>query len=326
LFFGLGAIFLYEMLWKERSLKTRWKELLPYIGTLICIFAWYSYAGHYNANNMSMVFLQGLLPIWDMNWVEMISNWKLLHSDLKPEFFHPSMIFVFIIALIGLLLNWKKTHPYLRALTVLVILGIGTYLILFFQVFNVHDYYLINLLVIVPLVTFLILAYLKKHHDTIFSSLKLKIVASGVLLFLIYNAAVRTIIKYDIEVPWVSESFIMDKEAVAYWQWYHWAYGNTYKDLETIEPYLEKLGVEQEDKVISLPDQSINRTLYLMNRNGYTGFGYHTIVGEERIENEISWGAKYLVVNDTSILHEPYLQPYIKNKIGATDHVFIYKL
>ncbi len=326
LFVGFGAIFLYEMLLREQSLKTRWKELLPYAGTLILILGWYSYTGHYNENNMSMVFLQGLLPIWDISTEDIYSNWKLLHSDLLPEYFNISAFFLLVITFIGLLINRKKAHPYLLALMILTSLGIIIYLVLFFQVFNVHEYYLINLLVIIPLMTLLILTFLKKHHSSILSSKAFKITASIGLFFLIYSAAVRTIAKYDIGASWVRNSAILDKEDVAYWQWYHWNYGNTYKDLETIEPYLESLGIKKEDKVISMPDGSITITLNLMNRNGYNDYGYHHLPKEERIEKQIEWGAKYLVVNDTSILHEEYIQSFIKHKIGATDHVFIYRL
>ena len=326
LFFGLGAIFLYEMLVRERSLKIRWKELIPYTGALLLILGWYSYTGHYNANNMSMVFLQGLLPIWDISSEDIYSNWKLLHSDLLPEYFNVSALFLLAMTFIGLLVNRKKAHPYLLALMILTSLGIGVYFVLFFQVFNVHEYYLINLLVIIPLMTLLILHFLKKNHVSIFNSKAFKVTASIGLLFLIYSAGVRTQVKYDVGPSWIKNSAVLDKPEVEFWQWYHWNYGNTYKELETIEPYLESLGIGKKDKVISMPDGSITITLNLMNRNGYNDYGYHHIPKKERIEKQIEWGAKYLVVNDTSILGEDYMQPFILNKIGATEHVFIYKL
>lgn len=326
LFLGLGSIFLYEMLFNERSLKQRWKELLPYAGTLLLILGWYSYAGHYNANNMSMVFLQGLLPIWDISMEDIYSNWKLLNNDLLPAYFNVSVLFLLLMSFIGLIINRKKAHPYLLALMVILSGGIGIYLLLFFQVFNVHEYYLINLLIVIPLMSLLILHFLKTNHRTIFDSKALKVTASIGLLFLIYSAAIKTLVKYDVGASWVKNSAVLDKADIEFWQWYHWNYNNTYKDLETIEPYLEELGIEKEDKVISLPDGSITITLNLMNRNGYNSYGYRSFSDQERIEKEIGWGAKYLIVNDTSILHEEYIQPFIGNKIGATDHVFIYKL
>ncbi len=326
LFFGIGAIFLYEMLWKERSLKQRWKELLPYAATLVLILMWYSYAGSYNANNMSMVFLQGLLPIWDMDLNDLHSHWKLLNSDLKPAYFNVPALSLLGIIFVGLIINFKQANRYLFALSILISIGIIGYILLFFQVFNVHEYYLTNLLIFIPLVSLLFLDFLKNQYETIFKSRTVKITASIALLFLIYSAAVQTAVKYDIGKQWAKNSFILDKSQVEYWEWYHWDYANTLKELETIEPVFEKAGVKLEDKVVSIPDGSINISLYLMNRNGYNDFGGSQYSGAQRIDMAKKWGAKYLVINSNDLLKEDYLQPYLLNKVGSTEHVSIFKL
>jgi hypothetical protein len=326
-FLGLGAIFLYELLWQERSLKTRWKELLPYGATLLFIFLWYRYAGAYNAKNMASVFLQGLLPIWEMTLADIQSHWKLLHSDLKPAFFNVPALCLIGLLFTGMILKFKQTNRFFLALCILSCMGIGGFLLLFFQVFNVHEYYLTNLLVIIPLVSLLVLEFLKRNHTEIFTSRTVKIVAALALIFMTYSAAVQTVVKYDIGKKWARNSFILDKEDVAYWDWFHWNYGNTLKDLETIEPLLEKLGIGKKDKVVSIPDGSINISLYLMNRNGYNDFGYREFTPTQRIEAAKKWGAKYLIINNVEIMkEEAYLQPYLKNKLGGTKHVGIYQL
>lgn len=325
LFFGLGAVFMYEMLVKERSLKQRWKELLPYIFTLSLILAWYRYAGNYNANNMSMVFLQGLLPIWDLDWHDIYSNWKLLNSDLKPSYFNVPALSLLGIIFVGMIINFKKANRYFLALSVLVTIGIICFILLFFQVFNVHEYYLTNLLIFIPLVSLLFLDFLRNHHETIFHSRSLKITVSIALLFLIYSAAVQTVVKYDIGKRWAKNSFVLDKNTVEYWEWYHWDYSNTWKDLETIEPVFEKAGVKLTDKVVSFPDGSINISLYLMNRNGYNNYG-HTNNLAKQIERAKKWGAKFLVISNVALLEDETLKPYFSNKVGGTKHVSIFKL
>jgi len=326
LFFAFFVVFLYTMLWKERSLKTRWKELLPYAGTLIGIFAWYMYTGWYNANNMSDVFLQGVLPIWELGWADIHSIWKSLNNDLKPFYFNVSVLFFLGLSGIGLLLNYKKTHKYLFPLTAVAIIGIVCYILLFFQVFDHHEYYLIGLLFIIPLLSLLLLTRLIKHNPTIFKSGFLKITASIGLLFLIYSAGIQTRARYDISQEWVRNSSVLDKAAVDYWDWFHWNYGVRLKELETIEPYLEQIGVKKEDKVISIPDESINISLYLMNRDGWSDYGNLEYQGAARIEKAKEWGAKYLVISYLPLLEEEYLQPYLTNKIGETEHVTIFKL
>lgn len=326
-FLGVGAIFLYELMWKERSLKTRWKELLPYGATLLFIFLWYRYAGAYNAKNMAGVFLQGLLPIWEMTLGDINSHWKLLHSDLKPAFFNVPALCLIGLLFTGMILKFKQTNRFFLALCILSGLGIGGFILLFFQVFNVHEYYLTNLLVIIPLVSLLVLEFLKRNHTDIFASRTVKMVAALALIFMTYSAAVQTVVKYDIGKKWARTSFILDKEDVSYWEWYHWDYGNTLKDLETIEPLLEKLGIGKKAKVVSIPDGSINISLYLMNRNGYNDFGYREFTPTQRIEAAKKWGAKYLIINNIEVMKkEAYLQPYLKNKLGGTQHVGIYRL
>lgn len=325
LFFGLGAIFLYEILVKERSLKERWKELLPYAATLVLILIWYSYAGRYNANNMSMVFLQGLLPIWDLEWHDIYSNWKLLNDELKPAYFNVPALSLLGIIFIGLIINFKQANRYFLALSVLITIGIIGYILLFFQVFNVHEYYLTNLLIIIPLISLLFLDFLRNHYETIFHSRTVKITASIALLFLIYSAAVQTVVKYDIGKKWAKNSFILDKKTVEYWEWYHWDYANTLKELETIEPVFKKAGVKLTDKVVSFPDGSINISLYLMNRNGYNDYG-HLDTRAEQVEKAKKWGAKYLVISNLALLEDESLQPYFGNKVGGTEHVSIFKL
>ena len=325
LFFGFGAIFLYEMLVKEKSLKERWKELLPYAFTLALILGWYSYAGWYNSNNMSLVFLQGLLPIWELDWNDIYSNWKLLNSELKPAYFNVPALSMLGIIFVGLIINYKKANRYFIGLSILITIGIVGYILLFFQVFNVHEYYLTNLLIFIPLISLLLLDYLRNNYETIFQSRTVKITASIGLLFLIYSAAVQTVVKYDIGKEWAKNSFILDKEDVKYWEWYHWDYDNTLKELDTIEPVFEKAGVKLNDKVVSFPDGSINISLYLMNRNGYNDYG-NTQTRAIQIEKAKKWGAKFLVISNVALLNDESLMPYFENKVGGTEHVSIFKL
>ena len=81
-----------------------------------------------------------------------------------------------------------------------------------------------------------------------------------------------------------------------------------------------------EDRVVSLPDGSINISLYLMNRNGYNDYGGREYSGAQRIEKAKEWGAKFLVISNINLLEEEYLQPYLQNKVGGTEHVSIFKL
>jgi hypothetical protein len=97
------------------------------------------------------------------------------------------------------------------------------------------------------------------------------------------------------------------------------------KPLVEIEPYFEELGIGTEDKVISIPDYTINASLYYMKRKGYTEFGsdFNNI---ETVYTRIEQGAKYLIVNDITVLKREVLQPFVTKKMGEYKNIWIYDL
>lgn len=100
-------------------------------------------------------------------------------------------------------------------------------------------------------------------------------------------------------------------------------YDNNYKALTHIEPSFEKWGIKKDDKIISIPDYTINGTLYYMNRKGYSEFG-SDFSKVETFYQRIAQGAKYLVINDSTILSNEYLKPFVNNKIGQYKNVSVY--
>lgn len=332
LFFSFGAITLYELIIRERALKTRWKELLPFAGTLIIIFFWYRYVNSYNAANLSQIFLQGTLPIWEQAPDARLYNWNLIRKELVPAVY-PWGGWLFILAVIAvILLRVRKINRYFLALFALIFMGIVVYVLLFYQALNEHDYYLINLTIIVPIGLLTALRYLSKHHQKWFSGLLPKGLATLVLMVLTYNAAVQTRIKYSVGDKWVTQSPFIDDEQLKYWEWYHWNYERTYRGLEDLEPQLEKWGIGRNKKVLSIPDGSINITLFLMNRKGYSDFWMmsnpknHALVGKDRVKKTIEWGAEYLVVNDTTALANHPAKSFIEDTIGMHRNVMVYRL
>ena len=69
-----------------------------------------------------------------------------------------------------------------------------------------------------------------------------------------------------------------------------------FQSFSEIEPLLKELNITRQDKVLSLSDYSINITLYLMDRKGWTDYGVG--MNPDRIEEKIEAGAKYLFIAD----------------------------
>lgn len=69
----------------------------------------------------------------------------------------------------------------------------------------------------------------------------------------------------------------------------------------------------------------MNETLLLMNRKGFTDYANDFIKGEE-FKKRISQGAKYLIVNDSTILKNAVIQPFIVKPIGPHKNISIFDL
>jgi hypothetical protein len=76
----------------------------------------------------------------------------------------------------------------------------------------------------------------------------------------------------------------------------------------TITDYNRSIGIRQSDKVISLPDGSINITLALMDQHGWNGWGLPYLPPDQRMEKLIDLGASYLFIGDTALKKENYLK------------------
>lgn len=303
------------------------KKLIPVIVLPVCgllIVCWYRWALAYNNNNSDGVFLMGFLPIWSL---ETATAWKTARSLINEHLntaFNKGALFIIAGLFTWLLLNFKKLDLFLRVALTTSFLFTIAFILLFFKVFTVHDYYLITQ-VVFPAVVILCFGALIGQQQVMLSR-KINIMA---IIFIGYSAycACAVYRLRNIRGSQTAEHFLgATNEEYDYWKWFHWNYDNTYKPLEDITPYLRSLGIRRTDKVVSIPDPSFNVTLYLMDQKGFTGMGVPSYSDTTFIKADIAKGAKYLVINDTTIKKEKGVAPYLAHRLGNYKHVEIYKL
>jgi hypothetical protein len=192
----------------------------------------------------------------------------------------------------------------IRTIIILTALGVAAYFMAFFRVFDVHDYYLITIFCLPILLFIAISDIIEKKQWMVKKTYQFTIGTFIIILFgyAAYKSAYEQNYRY----------FGKD-------------YNTFNKDYYDVEPYLRSIGIKRDDLVVSVPDQSPNVTLYLMNQIGFTecynteSFNInHFVYGE---------GAKYLIIADSSYLHNPLYQPFCKaeNKIGEYKSISIYK-
>ncbi|MBS1637282.1 MAG: hypothetical protein JST26_15285 [Bacteroidetes bacterium] len=303
------------------------KKIIPLIAfplSAILILAWYRWALAYNNNNSDGVFLMGFLPIWKMEPFKILETARFLVNDHLNTSFNKAALFLILGLFIWLLLNLKKLEMFVRIALIISALFTSAFILLFFKVFNVHDYYLITqiifpIMIIIGFGSFMKSDYLKLNK-------KLNIIIVFFLAYSVYYSCAIFRLR-TFEESKIAKTFLgVTNEEASYWRWFHWNYDNTIKPLEEITPYLRSLGIQRTDKVVSIPDQSFNITLYLMDQKGFTGMGVNGYADTTFIKNDMAQGAKYLVINNPEIKKEKGVEPYLKNKIGQFKHVEIYKL
>jgi hypothetical protein len=294
--FNLNAVFGIRKLFAGKI-----KPVLGILLSLVTIFSWYAYALHYNNNNTNDIFLLTVLPIWEMSAEELAISTKTLFGVFFPYFLNVPMLFFCSLVVLFVVVNFKKLDGFLRVAFVLSMVFFFLYLILFFQVFNLHDYYLCNLMIF-PLIS--AWCAVKIISERAFNQWWIRFGRITLILLFVFNgvhcsAMYRLrVVESDGLVSWYPFIKADEKELAKYHFWY---YGKSVKNVEELTPVLRKLGIRREDKVLTIPDHSFNISLYLMDQKGYTIAEDHFVNDTTVADRFFSRGIKYVIMNDTSM-------------------------
>lgn len=304
-FIAVGGWIIYEMLFLKENARVfsfRLKHILPFLLILFPVIIWYLYVEHYNSQYKGHFSYHGIWPAWDITKDQFRRIIDVQDKIYFKEMFLPFTQFLTIAIWLFLLLRIKKIKPVYRYFLIVLPTGAFFQLLLWFQVLDGHDYYMINLLVVFVAVWAIFIKHLK-----VFIPLPAKILYGLAVLFFALNV-------------WTAHH----RHNARYTGWMNDMYNNM-KALLEIEPQFRNWGISPEDKVISLPDMTINGSLVFMNRKGYTEFG-SDLSNPETYYSRIEHGAKYLIINDSTILSRSYLQPFLQNKIGEYKNIRVYNL
>ncbi|MFZ4521606.1 MAG: ArnT family glycosyltransferase [Bacteroidales bacterium] len=328
LFFGLLAIHLYSIVFQrnKRDWYHKATRLWPYLWVIILIMVWTGYTIYYNTRNLDCFFLHGIFPIWGTDAAGRAAIWESFTKALLKGFFNIYALIFLAALFLSMFIFFKKVNRFFLFLTLLVFSGCILFFLLFYQAFNVHDYYLINLLIFIPFPLIVMLDMLHRNYPRVFRNIILKTVASIGVIVLLYMGAVNTRMRYYPRQDFVQKSILVEKEDITnFIKWSDYC-GTYFKVFETITPYLRSLGIKRDDLVYSTPDGTYNVTLYLMDQKGFSDWYIGSFPEEKRMETVKSLGARYLIINDSALYSKPYIQPYLHHKLGTYKNVEIFDL
>lgn len=334
LFCSLVAVFLAAMFGLFGLKKLSAQKWLPVVLAIMIVlginFIWYKYAIHYNTIHKTRgIFLQGFYPIWDLDKAAIRANWHTLRHNLLPAYFHPYLIYFVLLAFILNLFHFKSCNRILILLNIATFFGVFAYILFFYKAFDVHDYYLTDLLLFVPVTLLTFSERIVRTRKQLASQWYFYLTAILFVLFLSYYTALKIRIRYNIHQHFRGLHRLLPKEEIDVYNWYHWHYATYYRAYESAEPWLRNLGIRRTDRIISIPDQSINITLYLMDQKGFTDFGRRRNPPQpigEWIEHCRGLGARYLIINDKELLNDSTVVPYCRQKISEYNNLILFDL
>lgn len=308
-FFAILGVYVFQSLGflKIRDyasdIKLDRKKIIAFGAVIVLIASWYYTAMQYNRIHGSKFFSTQTFPIWNMKGDEIAKAWKQVCEFWLDDYFHTSMLFVFLGMFLLVVVTIRRSHQVILAMTGFLFLQVLVYITLWFFCFEAHDYYIIHLMYF-----FAFLSILAFHNlKDLLSRIGFAWILKGACIYLIVYNVGFTLFRLDKRyIGWINEYPL-------------------YEHVHGITPYLRSLGIKSEDKVISLPDATPNYTLYLMNQPGWTEARYSDF-NEAEIQNSIDLGAKYLILVGKEPSERPYLQAFMKHKIGQKGDVRIYKL
>jgi len=329
-FFGLGGIYLLENLFKVsfKSEKRIFQKhhLFYFIGVLGLIFSWYYYANYYSKlHGNDGVFLKGILPIWELSQERISDTFSKIYHIQLNRIFNPVIHLLTLGLFIFNILKFKKINTFLITINIFLFLGVILFFILFFQVFDIHDYYFINTLIFPVFTWFTFFSYLKKNTNLV-KKKQFYIPVTILLIFSIFISGVINRHKYNVNntIARAGLDYISDHDK-GVMGWFQHDYKKNQEAWKTITPYLRELGIKRENPVMVIDDQSINISLYNMDQIGFTSFCKKRNY-KDKIAFSISKGTKYLLISEYKIKDFKECEPYFKHEIGHYKNILIFDL
>jgi hypothetical protein len=322
-----AVIFVHNFPRIKQKPKVILMQLASVAFVFIIVFSWYIFSKDYNSKNLDGIFRFFINPIWGLGSEKIQQIQNVVYTNTIIYFLNPFALIILGGFFIFSILFWKKTNRSLLLITSVLFVGIMLFILLFFDGMDHHEYFLIDLTVIIPAVTITFLTTMKNLSIKLFHSKIIKIISFILLLLAINYNVVLTRAHFNPHDKIVSKNIQLPKRVIEYWEYNNWAWELSYGKYEGIVPYLRGLGIRFEDKVITVPDESPNITLCLLQQKGFTDYHYwNNYKGAAMTERKIELGAKYLVVQGDENLKREDVAPFINNQIGDYNGIKIYKL
>jgi hypothetical protein len=321
-----GAAYFYCFFQKRTLFTTHRNVFITLCGvlifTVICTFFWYYYAITYNARYQCLMFSTDIRPIWEVDSLRRREIWEIIWQRQFNLLFHHWVMIPTIIFVLYLMARNKVPSFYYWLISIGII-GVSAYILLWFWVFDVHDYYLIEVLFF-PLILFFIAVKNFEFRTNLFFHYPIYI-AISVLLVAVLHAISYTHISFGKDSFITKNTFLVGQDVKQNWDEIHWHHSEHLQKLQESKNELQKI-IKENDTVFCLTDQSPNVDLYTIGRIGFSNYTFlKTKPYSSQIPTFIKKGARYMLVVGNEPI-DPLMKQFMKDTVYAKNSVFLFDL
>ncbi len=320
----VGAFFFYSLhssnrsYWRDRRV---WLGYLALFCVLIFTFWWYRYAITYNTKHHSHIFSTTIRPIWEVNVAE---RWRILgiigREHLK-EIMHPLLLMLLLLVLVVQLAK-GKVPLFFRYWLLVALVGLSAYFILWFWVFEVHDYYFIEALFF-PLI--IVAIVIKNYSEFLLDQKVGKWIFGAGLTFVFLNTVSFTQVAAGNQNILVKNTFLTSKLVKGNWGWFYFNHQEGLEQIQQQSAAIQQV-IAPHDTVFCFSDPYPNVHLSTIDRIGFSGYGYRRYISDSlMIRRWIQMGADKLLILQADTAN-PLIKPFLTQRLYQKNKVFIFDL
>jgi hypothetical protein len=326
------AFFISLFLIEVKKIKRKNLVIMSFLFSLLVISAWYGYA---LSKNDYYIAKPGQLGIWNfhieqsMMTIKEIFRFSWKHLGV---FFHPAIFGLFSLLSLWILFTFRGSNL-LKWTFIFMAVGGFLYVMLWWDIFPEHDYYLFPIVGMVPAFFILLFHWVEKEQKrvlyyTCVSGISIVFFLSAIDFYTRYEANRKGQTRGILANLWLN-----DYEKGVYWFFYEETL--RLRDWKEFSASLHRDSIaflysfSYPDTGIVLPDPSPVKKLVLLDVYGWSNYN-SSFTEKKDFDKYKLKGAKYIFVSDSSYWKSPDLEEFFSVLLyryrGKKEEIRIYKL
>lgn len=318
---ALGLVPLGLLAWREGHWRSAWRSAIPAIGVALC---WVIWARAYNDTTGSVYFLTSISPLTEVLASGRASEFYTLFVDVQLQEVFPSPVRwagLLALGVLGVQVVRSRENRFWAGWTAATLFAVLGYIYMWFGRLNHHDYYLLDVLVVVPVLVLSLGQTLRAHRPHTL----LLVVVGGAVLWSTLASRDRTAVKWGLPgAP--SRSVHVSPWEISMWRDHHALWRRRFGGMDSLASRWSALGVGEEAVLVCMPDASPNIALTRLGRKGFTNLYDNDLRDGARVARFAELGATHLVVLDPGLLTQGLWNDVSMTPLDTAGAVWLFSL